>query len=333
MLDDRSAAVRPGGDRAVARGAAIRGAAGTEAVPPASPPRGRAGGALRRMPPFGAVLVGTVLAAVLLAAVCVRSGVATAAETLPPDATWQAIRGDIVGDAAITDGEGIVTVGAPYRADDAAVVPIDIAATLPGGRRVRTLTLVVDENPSPVAATFTFGEERPTLRLSTRLRINSYSYVRAIVEADDGTRYMTARYVKASGGCSAPALKDEEAALANLGKMKMRYPPPATPVPTAVVEPDGKPIMAQVMIRHPNYSGLQMNPVTMLYIPARFVTSIEVSQDGERLLSMEGGISLSEDPTIAFEFVPKSGDPLDVTAVDTEGSVFSGAFPLSDGAG
>ncbi len=261
----------------------------------------------------------------------------------PAEATWEAIRFDVVGDTAIGTGEGIVAIEAPYRAHDAAIVPIDVTAHLPEGRTVKRMTLVIDENPAPVAATFTFGEPQADMAVSTRVRINSYSWVRAIVEADDGSLYMSKRYVKASGGCSAPALKDADAALAQLGKMKVRFPEGAdkaaatsTPitVPSASTTADAggaKRLKAQIMIRHPNYSGLQMNQLTQLYIPAHFVNDIEISQGGRMLLKMEGGISLSEDPTIAFDFVSNGSPVLDVKAIDTDGKIFSGAFPVDTG--
>jgi sulfur-oxidizing protein SoxY len=289
-----------------------------------------------------ALATGSLAAVPMPAAFAQDSAAEPAAQ--PGEATWEAIRADVVGEAAIADGTDIVSLEAPYRAHDAAIVPIDIAARLPGGRTVKRLTLVIDENPAPVAATFTFGEPLPDVALSTRVRINSYSWVRAIVEADDGSLYMTRRYVKASGGCSAPALKDADAALAQLGRMKVRFPetakaaeasatPVAVPSPAAPAAPGvgGERLKAQIMIRHPNYSGLQMNQLTQLYIPAHFVNDIEVSQGGKLLLRMEGGISLSEDPTIAFEFVSNGSPELDVKAVDTEGQVFSGTFPVESG--
>jgi sulfur-oxidizing protein SoxY len=261
----------------------------------------------------------------------------------PAEATWETIRADVVGDTAIAAGEGIVEIDAPYRAHDAAIVPIDVTARLPEGRTVKRMTLVIDENPAPVAATFTFGEPQAEMAVSTRVRINSYSWVRAIVEADDGSLYMSRRYVKASGGCSAPALKDADAALAQLGRMKVRFPEAgeaaaATSTPVAVpgsgdvaAAGGAKRLKAQIMIRHPNYSGLQMNQLTQLYIPAHFVNDIEVSQGGRMLLKMEGGISLSEDPTIGFDFVSNGSPVLDVKAIDTDGQVFSGAFPVDTG--
>ena len=75
------------------------------------------------------------------------------------------------------------------------------------------------------------------------------------------------------------------------------------------------------MIRHPNYSGLQMNQLTRLYIPAKFVDHIAVRQGGELVFEMEGGISLSEDPVIGFDY-KANGAPLRVRARDTDGRAF-----------
>ncbi|MFD2031215.1 quinoprotein dehydrogenase-associated SoxYZ-like carrier [Ancylobacter dichloromethanicus] len=189
------------------------------------------------------------------------------------------------------------------------MVPIDVEIVLPQGdpRTIAKLTLIVDENPAPLAATFTFGGERRDVALGTRLRVNSYSYIRAIAETSDGGLHMAERYVKASGGCSAPAMKDEEAALKNLGQLKLKS-----------VKADGigdaskasRVSQLQLMIRHPNYSGLQMDPLTRAYIPAKFVDNIKVTQGDELVFSMVGGISLSEDPAISRLVRPgRQGDP------------------------
>ena len=44
--------------------------------------------------------------------------------------------------------------------------------------------------------------------ISTRVRVNSYTNVHAVAELSDGKLYVVKTYVKASGGCSAPAVKD-----------------------------------------------------------------------------------------------------------------------------
>jgi sulfur-oxidizing protein SoxY len=231
------------------------------------------------------------------------------------EATWAEIRSGVIGNKIPEDGVGLLTLAAPKRAEDAAIVPIDVRIAAPDERRVARLTVLVDENPAPVVGTFTLGEPRQKFDLSLRVRVNTYSYVRAIAETTDGRLYMTKVYVKASGGCSAPASKDPAEARANLGKMRFR----------AFLE-RGE---AQVQMRHPNYSGLQMDQVTRLYTPAWFVETLTVRQGDRPLFSMTGGISISEDPTFRFSF-ESNGEPVSVEARDTEGRTFRQSFPPAD---
>src|SRR4051812_3031144 len=248
----------------------------------------------------------------LVLAVALAQGAAQAQES---EATWDAIRPQIFGERAIEDDSSLVELVAPKRAEDAALVPIDFRLHVrEGAASVRALTLVIDENPAPVAATFTFGEERRSFDLSTRVRVNSYTFVRAVAETSDGKLHMVKAYVKAAGGCSAPAGKDMAEAKANLGQMRFR------------VFPGVGRGEAQIQIRHPNYSGLQMDQVTRLYTPAWFVETVAVSQGTRPLFRMEGGISISEDPTFRFSFEP-NGESVTVEAQDTEKQIFRQRFP------
>ena len=165
------------------------------------------------------------------------------------------------------------------RADDAALVPMSFSAKLPEGdkRRVVKLTLVIDENPVPLAGAFTLGEKAGDTRISTRVRVNSYTNARVVAELSDGSLHMATRYIKASGGCSAPMAKSMDEALATLGQMKFRVLPPTPETPNE----------ALLMIRHPNNSGLQMDQVTRLYTPARYIDKLAVYQGGSRFL--DGG--------------------------------------------
>src|SRR5215212_720576 len=230
------------------------------------------------------------------------------------EATWTEIRPNLVGEQPLEDGTGIVDLVAPKRAEDAAIVSVEIRLSAPPGdpSRFAKLWVVVDENPAPLAGLFAFDEPKQTFSLSLRVRVNSYSFLRAIAETADGRRFMTKTYVKAAGGCSAPASKDPAEALANLGQMRFRTFPDR-----------GE---AQVQVRHPNYSGLQMDQVTRLYTPAWYVEALTVSQGTTPLFSMTGGISVSEDPTFRFSFKP-NGEPVTVEAKDTQGRVFRHVFP------
>ncbi len=239
------------------------------------------------------------------------------------DDPWPALAREVFKNRPLSDGAGLIALTLPYRAADAAVVPLSVRATLPAGdpRRMTGLTIVIDNNPSPVAARFTFGRKANVSALATRVRVNSYTEVHAVAELSDGKLYVVKRFVKASGGCSAPALKDAAAAKVHLGQMKFRQ---FKPGPHAGMSRE-----AQIKIRHPNNSGLQMNQITHLYIPAFFVNDLKIWQGKELLLAMKGGISISENPSIRFDYQANGTAPYRVEAVDTKKDVFKGQWPAA----
>ena len=209
------------------------------------------------------------------------------------------------------------------------MVPITIRALKPQGpgSYVKAVTLVIDENPAPLAAVFTLGKDAGVAMLSTRVRVNSYSHIRAIAELSDGSLYMVKRFVKASGGCSAPAGKDAIAARTAMGKMKLRQYGLAKSATS-----DQSPLHeAQVMIRHPNNSGLQTDQLTGYNIPAHFVQSIRISQAARLVIDVEGAISLSENPAIRFRFRQNSDEKLSVKAIDTDQNVFAASWDVKAG--
>lgn len=263
------------------------------------------------------------IAAALLSALTAGGVPAAAAEQLTGNALieadlWPALQKDIFGAKSPVENAAVVTLEAPTRADDAALVPLTVRIPADAAQRVRSLTLIVDKNPAPVVAEFTYGPaagegERV---LSTRVRVDMYSNVRAVVETDDGKLHMATKFVKAAGGCSAPALKDTDAALADAGRMIVKTLETAN-APAGLRN-------GQLMIKHPQYSGLQLNQATGLYIPARFVREIDVKRGNDLVFKMTGGISISEDPNFRFTYAAGSDETLDVTATDTEGRVFTG---------
>jgi sulfur-oxidizing protein SoxY len=222
----------------------------------------------------------------------------------------------------------MIAIEMPYRAEDAAIVPVTLRVRLPPGdsRRVRAITLVIDQNPAPMAARFELGQDSSVSEISTRVRVNSYTDVHAVAELSDGELYMTKTYVKASGGCSAPAAKNADEAKAKLGQMRFRQ------FAKSDEGPANAPREAQIMIGHPNNSGLQMDQLTHLYIPPFFVNELRVWQDDSLVLAMEGGISISEDPNIRFTYVPNGAKRFRVEAKDTEGHVFQNEWK-TDGSG
>jgi len=240
-----------------------------------------------------------------------------------PDASpiWQKVRADLFGASRIESGEEVLVLETPKRAEDAAIVPVAIRARFPqaANRYIDKLWLIVDNNPSPIAAVFHFTPASGRADIETRIRVEQYTHVRAIARVDDGKFYMVANYVKASGGCSAPASKDATAARATLGKMRFRVDDILTP---------GRPALAQLMISHPNDSGLAMDQLTRTYAAPHFVRSVEVRYDGKPLLSADVDFSISENPNFRFFFIPGQGGELEAKATDNQGQEFTASLKL-----
>ncbi len=236
---------------------------------------------------------------------------------------WRKVRASLFSGRSIEPATGdVLSIEAPLRAEDAAVVPIAIRTHLPDGdaRHVARLWLVIDNNPSPIAAIFDFARASGRADIETRVRVDEYSHVRAIAELADGRLLMATRFVKASGGCSAPPGKDPQAALASMGRMRLRV--------------DGevqrnKPVLAQLMISHPNSSGLAMDQSTRQYTPAHFVRRVTVSYAGEPVVSADLDFAISENPNFRFYFVPRGDGELKAEVVDTQNLHFQSALALS----
>ncbi len=255
----------------------------------------------------------------LLAALA--AGATSAQAPAQPD-SWASIAPQIFGDRVIGDGSKILAIDAPYRAADAALVPVGLHLLLANddGRQMRNLTIVIDENPSPLAAVFSPGPASSVRTLSTRVRVDSYTNITAVTELSDGQLYATQRFVKAAGGCSAPAAKLEADATPE-GEMRFRQ------FPAGGSEPGHA--EAQLLIHHPNYSGMQMDQVTRLYVPAKFIKSVRIWQGEGLLLSIEAGISISENPAFRFDYHPNGANAFRAEIEDSDGRSFRQEWPIA----
>ena len=226
-------------------------------------------------------------------------------------AIWQKVRASFFENRPIVNvGDDVLVLDAPGRAEDAAVVPIAMRSRLPqtAANHVTKLTLVIDNNPSPISAIFAFTPHSGRADIETRVRVDEYSFVRAIAETSDGRLLMRTRFVKASGGCSAPPGKDPQAALASLGKIRLR-------VDGDVVL--NQPTLVQLMISHPNDSGMVMDQLTRQFTPRRYVRTVNVAYDGQPVLSADLDFSISETPNLRFYFLPRAPGRLTADVVDS----------------
>ncbi|WP_207459794.1 quinoprotein dehydrogenase-associated SoxYZ-like carrier [Azospirillum sp. SYSU D00513] len=229
---------------------------------------------------------------------------------------WEVLRNDFYAGRAIEEAGDLIALDAPTRAHDAAIVPIRV--DVKPQARLKSLSLFIDGNPVPHAATVHFGPASAGGFIETRVRVDSYTNVRAVGETEDGQLLMTAAYVKAAGGCSAPALKDPKEALNRLGKMRLRQ---------AEAPVGGGPVTTQLLIAHPNNSGFQFDQISRTYIPAHYLDTVTVTLDGKTVLDIDTDISISEDPSFSFGIDPAAGGTLQVVARDSKNQEFTGSWP------
>lgn len=263
----------------------------------------------------------SLLGLALLGAAVLAAPVASAAD----DETarlerWRALQPEFFGDRATVDSGGQVALEAPPRALDAALVPVTV--TVADGLAPTALYVVVDDNPGPLAARVTFGPAGDPHLLKLRVRVNQYTFMHAVAETADGRLLETAKFVKAAGGCSAPVGAGEAEALADIGRMKLRLAGAVVP---------GQPVEAQLMIRHPNFNGMQMDQLTRMYTPARYIQEIDVTYNGEKVFHLAGDISLSTDPVIGFAFIPDDSalpGEMRVVVRDSDDTVFEERFDI-----
>lgn len=240
----------------------------------------------------------------------------TAHAVTPKEPLWPTLKVAHFGEKMIReDANDLLVLEAPKRAEDAAIVPISVKLLQPqtADKYIKNIHFIVDNNPEPYSANFHLSPELGIAEISTRMRVEQYTFVRAIAEMNDGSLHMVSRFVKASGGCAAPAGKDAAAALARLGKMQIRMRQPTV----------GEPVQAQVIVSHPNYNGLQFDQATRRYINAHYVKNIAISYNDTPLIVVDTGISVSEDPSVRFTFTPSESGVLKAEVKDSKDQQFS----------
>ena len=265
----------------------------------------------------------------LLLARCAATTLALllAASAAQAGSAWDEIRAAVFAGRTISPAGDTVVLTAPNRPLDQRAVPVDVEVKFADGRSVRAVTLIADQNPTPVAAQFELGGEREHLKLTTLLRLNAATDVRAIVEASDGQLYMAERFVKFAGGqaaCSAPPSGSPEEIAATMGNMNLE--PLGKQAAATQIEP-----RVRLKVMHPNHTGMVLDQLTLLYVPLRILTDMEVRQGEERVFAMKGSIALSQNPVVEFDYRSNGADSLHIEARDSQGVSWTRNFPIGQG--
>jgi sulfur-oxidizing protein SoxY len=238
---------------------------------------------------------------------------------------WKEWRKKLFADRPIQeDPTGVFQFDVPARPESGAAVPITIkvGGTQSPERFVKRIVVVIDRNPEPLAGTFQLAPDVGQATIETEMRVETHSPVRAIVEMSDGKLVMSAKFVKAAGGCStAPVLDaDAAAAAARLGQVQVR-------LPESVAR--NEPNRIQLIVSHPNYTGFQKHPLKHYTISAHYVTGIKVSYADRPILTAQTTIASSEDPSFRFYFTPREAGQLRVEVTDSRGQQFAKAVEVA----
>jgi sulfur-oxidizing protein SoxY len=230
------------------------------------------------------------------------------------EAPWAALQQSYFPGKTLEAGP-FIHLTAPARAASGEQVPFAFSIDHPmtAKQYIKSVTLIVDENPEPLTAVFHFNPASGKAEISTRIRFESDSPVHVVAESNEGRVYVNAITVKASGGCGGPTSGDNAAALAAAGKMKMALDGPFK---------RGAVNQARLLIKHPMYTGLQRDLSTNGYRPAFFINKIDVSYNGKPVLAADTAIGISEDPSIGFNFVADQPGALQVVLRDNAGGTF-----------
>jgi sulfur-oxidizing protein SoxY len=222
-------------------------------------------------------------------------------DTEPSGSAWQLLRAKYYGERPMGEvDEKYMSLEVPGNTPDPAATPLTLRFADDDHRRIKRVRVFIDNNPSPLVATFDFAAT-PVTEINMRVRIDRFTSVRAIAETADGGLEMRSGWVKASGGCSAPSSASAEG---TLGEVRVR------------TSPDAKSM--QVAIRHPNASGFQIDPRTGDPIAAHYITHIRVNSGGNVLLDADTGISLSENPSLRISSDQPMLLPIAVDALDSQ---------------
>jgi len=217
---------------------------------------------------------------------------------------WELLRQQLFADQDIDESGGVVLMQMAGRAMDAARVPVTIRALVPQSEDyfIRKLYLIVDWDT-----------------IDTELRINEYTSTRVVVEMNDGELFMDSTFIKAVGGCSAPPSSYERSDKNLLGNITGGISP--------LLDPE-VPASARIRLVHPNASGMQFDQFTRTYIQPHYIHTMAAEFNGQPVFLLETNFSLSQDPVLGFNFMPREDGELLIYAEDSKDQRFEQTWEI-----
>ena len=225
---------------------------------------------------------------------------------------WPYLKEQVFKDRPISEEQNFLKIDGPKRASSGAQVPITLSL-LSNEHKIEKIYMYIDANPGQHAATYFLTDQSQEINISTRIRMETDSFVRAIAETDQGELFMSAVPIRASGGCSGYMDVHDPELTKDLGKVILK----------------AKNNFVTSRIKHPNFTGLQKDLDSGGYIPEWIVKTIEFNHQGEKILAVENQISISQDPFLKFTTPNSLNGEVTITAKDTKGNEFNSSVKLN----
>ena len=219
---------------------------------------------------------------------------------------WPYVKERLFQDRVINEAD-FLTISGPRRASSGAQVPITIKLDTPKNIEMKNVFLIIDANPTQLAATYQLSKHSQELDLSTRIRMETDSFVRVVGEDGNGKLYMSAIPIRASGGCSGYMDVHDPELTTDLGKILAKT----------------KDRFLTTRIKHPNFTGLQKDLDSGGYIPRWIVEEIIYVSNEEVLLVAKNRISMSQDPYLKFKINSGTKESINIMVRDTKGNGFT----------
>src|SRR5580692_5019989 len=156
---------------------------------------------------------------------CCGSSLAVSDGQTPASGAWEYLQQQFYPGRSIgLLDETYMSLEAPANTPDPAATPLTLHFGDAALGHIRQVRVIIDNNPSPVAATFDVAPGARVAEIGLRVRIDRFTSVRAVAETTDGTLEMRSSWVNASGGCSTPP---SAATAGALGDIRFRPSPDA----------------------------------------------------------------------------------------------------------
>ncbi len=249
------------------------------------------------------------------------------------EGSWPDLRSELYGERFLGVSDDVISIDVPYRTTNDARTGVTVRMAAPEGHTFKGFQLILDENPMPVSAQLAFARPLADFEFAATMRVNGPTPVHAVAELDNGQLFMAESFIKTSGqgACAAPPGTDPVMALETLGQMELVIRPlnDTASLVRHLRKGGTNDLALDVQISHPSHSGMQRDQVSLLYIPARYVDSLEIDLNGAPFATMTGSISLSENPQVTLS-VPSGTRRVRAKLTDSDGTVSEAERDLTD---